>query len=267
MDVSFKKQKKALEQEVLMKSVDLDDDVEDFSFDLEQFEFEENVISVSPKCIRCNLCYNECPMDAIESSNAFRIAKITEKCVKCEICVQSCPVSAIKMVKNMAFYNEDEGLEYRVINISRSHRTIRMNNISVDLSKCGTCGVPCTEFCPTGAISPQFADEFDVDIELEEDTLYPKLNDKLCIGCGSCVNLCEFGAIDLDRTIGPLVHDKQLEINQDICVNCYLCEENCPVDSIKLVNGEVVLDNETCIRCESCSYHCPVGALKLVDIR
>ena len=80
-----------------------------------------------------------------------------------------------------------------------------------------------------------------------------------------CVNICGIGAISLDRTIGPLVHDKELEINQDVCVNCYLCEENCPVESIKLVDGEVVLDNDTCIRCESCSYHCPVGALKLVD--
>ena len=73
MNVSFKKQMEYLEREVLLKSVDLDDDAEDFSFDLEEYESVENVISVSPKCVRCDLCYNECPVGAIESSNALSV--------------------------------------------------------------------------------------------------------------------------------------------------------------------------------------------------
>lgn len=266
MKVSFKKEKKTLEEEVFLKSVDLDDD-EDFNFDLDSFESNGNIIAISPKCVRCNLCYEECPVGAIESSNAFKIAKITDNCVKCEICVQTCPVSAIKIIENKAIYVEDGGLEYFVSHVSRSHRIIRMEDISVDLVKCGDCGAPCTQFCPTGAISPKFKEDFNTEIVLKDDVLYPFINKDLCIGCGSCVNICGIGSITLNRMIGPIIYDKQLQINQDTCVNCFLCEENCPVNAIKLVDGNVVLDNDSCIRCELCSYHCPVSALKLVDVK
>lgn len=106
----------------------------------------------------------------------------------------------------------------------------------------------------------------DVDIELEDDVLYPVINKKLCIGCGACVQFCENDSVKLDRTIGPIVHTKNLEINQDDCVNCYLCEENCPVEAIWLDEEKVVLNNDKCIRCINCTSHCPVGALNFVEI-
>jgi ferredoxin len=57
-----------------------------------------------------------------------------------------------------------------------------------------------------------------------------------------------------------------MDVNHDLCVNCYLCEENCPVEAIWLEDGEVVLDDEKCIRCVECTNHCPVGALQRVEI-
>ena len=108
--------------------------------------------------------------------------------------------------------------------------------------------------------------DIDVDIELEDDVLYPVINKKLCIGCGACVQFCENDSVKLDRTIGPIVHTKNLEINQDECVNCYLCEENCPVEAIWLDEEKVVLNNDKCIRCINCTSHCPVGALNFVEI-
>jgi Fe-S-cluster-containing hydrogenase component 2 len=43
-----------------------------------------------------------------------------------------------------------------------------------------------------------------------------------------------------------------------------LCEDNCPVAAIKVVDGEIFLNNDKCIRCKECSSRCPVGALNLV---
>ena len=60
-----------------------------------------------------------------------------------------------------------------------------------------------------------------------------------------------------------MIKTKELLVDQDTCVQCQVCEENCPVDAIKLEGDKVVLDQEKCILCEVCSRKCPVGALKL----
>ncbi|WP_458403165.1 4Fe-4S binding protein [Methanobrevibacter sp.] len=274
MNVSFEKQMKDLEREVLLKSVDLDDDGDDFQFELSQFSANEEIIAIAPRCVRCNTCVGECPVNAIEPANIFRIAKITDKCVKCEICVQTCPVSAIKLIDNSVIYNnEDENdfIEYNLSNVSCSHRVVRMNSISIDYSEDNNWD-DCANLCPTNAFTMEFKEFFDesgidVGIRLEVDTLYPYINEKMCIGCGACVEISVRGnAIELDRYLGPIIHSRNICINHEACVNCYLCEENCPTGAIELIDGEVVLDDDKCIRCVECTHHCPVGALKRENI-
>lgn len=273
MNISFDKQIGSLEREILLKSVEIHDSGDDFQFELNKFFSQEEIIAIAPRCIRCNMCVDQCPVDAIEPANIFKIAKITPDCVKCEICVQTCPVSAIKLIDNKVSYNHDEGdeaIEYNLASISRPHRVVRMNDIFIDYSDLANYD-NCAKFCPTDAFTLEFKSYFeelgiDVDIELENDVLYPVINKKLCIGCGACVQFCENDSVKLDRTIGPIVHTKNLEINQDECVNCYLCEENCPVEAIYLDEEKVVLDNDKCIRCINCTSHCPVGALNFVEI-
>lgn len=273
MNISFDKQISSLEREILLKSVEIHDSGDDFQFELNKFFSQKEIIAIAPRCIRCNMCVDQCPVDAIEPANIFKIAKITHDCVKCEICVQTCPVSAIKLIDNKVSYNHDEGdeaIEYNLASISRPHRVVRMNDISIDYSDLANYD-NCAKFCPTDAFTLEFKSYFeelgiDVDIELEDDVLYPVINKKLCIGCGACVQFCENDSVKLDRTIGPIVHTKNLEINQNECVNCYLCEENCPVEAIWLDEEKVVLNNDKCIRCINCTSHCPVGALNFVEI-
>ena len=239
MNVSFIKQIKDLEREVLLKSVELDDDGDDFQFELDDFSTNEEIF------------------------------------VKCEICIQTCPVSAIKLIDNSISYDhedEREVIEYNLSNVSCAHRVIRMNDISIDYTVEDNNWDDCANLCPTNAFTMEFKEFFenldmDLGIELIEDELYPYINEKMCIGCGACreISLNDF-AVNLDRYIGPIIHSRLIEINHESCVNCYLCEENCPTGAIELVDGEVVLDNDKCIRCTECTNHCPVGALKRVEI-
>jgi len=274
MNVSFIKQMKNLEREVLLKSVELDDDGEDFQFELNDFSVNEEIIAVAPKCVRCNTCVEACPVNAIEPANIFRIAKITDKCVKCEICVQTCPISAIKLIDNSVIYDNGEErdvIEYNLSNVRSPHRVVRMNNISIDYSIDNNWD-DCANLCPTNAFTLEFKEFFDdlnMDwgIDLIENELYPYINEKMCIGCGACVEISlNDNAVELDRYIGPIIHSRNIDINHESCVNCYLCEENCPTGAIELIDGEVVLDNDKCIRCIECTHHCPVGALKRIDI-
>ena len=265
---------KNLEREVLLKSVELDDDGEDFQFELNEFSVNEEIIAVAPKCVRCNTCVESCPVNAIEPANIFRIAKITDKCVKCEICVQTCPISAIKLIDNSVVYDsEDESdvIEYNLSNVRSPHRVVRMNSISIDYSIDNNWD-DCANLCPTNAFTMEFKEFFenlnmDLGIELIENELYPYINEKMCIGCGACAEISlNSNAIELDRYLGPIVHGRKIDINHVSCVNCFLCEENCPTGAIELIDGKVVLDNDKCIRCVECTHHCPVGALKRIEI-
>ena len=269
MEMKLKKKIKDLQKEVLPKFIDLEDDFEDFKLKIANYEANDKFIIISPLCVRCNLCIGECPVDAITPSTFRKISKINDNCVKCEICTQTCPVSCIHIMEACSTINEEnDHVEYILKEQKVPHRILRMEKIEINRENCSSCG-KCTKFCPTNAISLVMKST----IEEEDNRTYPNLKDleypyireNLCIACGSCANLCPEHLIDLQRTIGPIIETKFLDIDQDLCVGCSLCEDNCPVEAISLKNGKVILDNESCIKCNLCSRKCPVCALSLKD--
>ena len=272
MEIKLKKQIETLEREITLKSVDLDEDIEDFSVDIHDYKDEEKLITISPRCVRCNLCVEECPVGAIDSSSWLKRARITENCVQYEICAQTCPVSCIYVWDSKAEISEDEGVEYTLNEVSVPHRTLKMEDISINREICVLCG-SCLKYCPTNAISLRPKEYIESrgevclennDLDLNEGHMYSYIDKDRCCGCGSCANLCIQGAISLKRDLGPVVIYSHIDVNDDLCVGCGLCEDNCPVEAIVVQDGNVILDNEKCIRCQECSSRCPVGALNLL---
>ena len=51
-----------------------------------------------------------------------------------------------------------------------------------------------------------------------------------CIGCGVCVETCLIEAIVLD--------DLKAHIDPEICCGCLMCEDNCPTNSINILEVE-----------------------------
>ncbi len=94
-----------------------------------------------------------------------------------------------------------------------------------------------------------------------------------CLGLGTCMRVCPFGAIKMDEGI-PI-------IDREKCRSCGLCVPACPKGIIKLIperqrvyilcssrdKGKIVRENckKGCIGCGICVKVCPRGAIRLED--
>jgi len=54
---------------------------------------------------------------------------------------------------------------------------------------------------------------------------------------------------------------KQHLIDPEICIRCYTCEEQCPVDAITHDDNNVVVDAGKCDYCMECIAPCPTGSI------
>ena len=188
MEIKVKKPIERLEREITLKSVDLDEDINDFSVDIQDYKYGEKLISISPRCIRCNICYEECPVQAISSATALKTAKIHENCVQCEICVQSCPVSCIYLLETESEIDKEDGVMYSLNEIKIPHRTLKMEDISIDRNYCIGCG-SCIKFCPTNAISLRSREYIEAhgescpdDKDMTDSTVYSYIDKNRCVG-------------------------------------------------------------------------------------
>ena len=89
----------------------------------------------------------------------------------------------------------------------------------------------------------------DMDMRNQIATLSVKVDDrvdeKACIGCSGCANVCPTGAIEMKPLASPVkltedwTKDKVPEINLEKCVVCYYCHDFCPIFSLYGQKGTV----------------------------
>ena len=53
------------------------------------------------------------------------------------------------------------------------------------------------------------------------------VDEKQCIGCGTCVAICPVGAIRFNKK-------GKAEIDKNVCIRCGACQASCPVKAIKI---------------------------------
>lgn len=94
-----------------------------------------------------------------------------------------------------------------------------------------------------------------------------------CIGLGTCVKVCNFNAIKVEKGVAVVKYEK--------CVACGMCVSSCPQNLIRLIpsdsdvwvgcnshdKGSVVRTfcKVGCIGCGLCMKSCPTGAISVID--
>lgn len=103
------------------------------------------------------------------------------------------------------------------------------------------------------------------------DNGLPEVDVDKCTACGQCRDACPKGIIDLIPA-DHLVHvdcrntdkGKLVRAVCDIgCIACKACVKVCPEEAITVENNLAAIDYDKCTQCQACFEKCPTGAITL----
>ncbi|TFF88572.1 MAG: 4Fe-4S dicluster domain-containing protein, partial [Promethearchaeota archaeon] len=185
-----------------------------------------------------------------------------EKCVKCFLCEETCPKDAIEanvtVKKKEEIVKYPEGVSFKDLDIK--------GDIKIDYEKCTYCKL-CDKLCDALEIIPTEASPLNVyagkriEVYLDE-----------CDYCGLCEEICPVDAIEVscetpvEREIGEISVEGSIDVDEDKCIYCNWCGTVCFEDAIKVekeFEGELILQKlEQCdpMGCQACIKICPTKA-------
>jgi len=106
-------------------------------------------------------------------------------------------------------------------------------------------------------------------ITMSADNL-PVIHPDKCTACGKCVAACPKQVIELALASKAVVischsRDKGVDTKKKCqvgCIACGICVRTCPVDAIKIDNNLARIDHGKCIVCGLCVRKCPTNAIR-----
>lgn len=106
-------------------------------------------------------------------------------------------------------------------------------------------------------------------LSMGEDGL-PKVDLSKCVGCGACVMNCPKAVFSLVPQAADIIvacnsHWKGPLVRQVCsagCIGCGVCAKICPVKAIEMDHDLAVIDQTKCIKCGRCASKCPAKCIK-----
>ena len=97
----------------------------------------------------------------------------------------------------------------------------------------------------------------------------PVINREKCVACGACEKQCPRQLIHLvpvnsSYHVNCISKDKGKEVKEACkvgCIGCGLCVKQCDVGAITLKDNYAKIDEQLCIACGKCSTKCPTHAI------
>ncbi len=92
-----------------------------------------------------------------------------------------------------------------------------------------------------------------------------EVNPMECKACGKCIEACPQNLIELvPYNAAHIVKCSSKDKGKDVmkacsvgCIACHLCEKNCPVEAIKVIDNVAYIDQDKCTGCGICAQKCP----------
>lgn len=253
-------------------------------------------------CIGCMTCTRVCPsVGAINVGRENKLPYINPAyCARCEECMHSCPSTAIKYSSRKKAYATYSKLKSKDIvseivdkdMIKLAFTILRAKNVLLKISRSLSLEFdddPIKEYMEVKVndlIEKELGLHLYSSIKVSKITdLFDsylinrniKVHEKLCIGCGECINACPVNAIYLE--VPSPIH-----ITDD-CVYCGKCVNACRFDSIELYDdffyssgddfyyarsfikdereGDFTISSKKCQACGICVNNCPTNVLTL----
>ena len=85
-----------------------------------------------------------------------------------------------------------------------------------------------------------------------------KLPHKFKIAVGGCPNNCMKPDLNDVGIVGQWVP----QVKEELCKSCGLCEKECPIGMVKVVEGKAIIDAQGCNHCGRCIRKCPFEAIE-----
>lgn len=107
-------------------------------------------------------------------------------------------------------------------------------------------------------------------ISIGEDRL-PHVNKNLCTRCGLCISSCPNNVLVFAKEsekvhVCCVSHDKGKTVKEVCtvgCIGCKICEKNCPEQAITVTDFLAVIDQDKCTGCGICVEKCPQNTIQI----